>query len=56
MVPAANRHMQMQRRIRPNRDGSVEAEQLVTIGKHGLLVPLRSEESDLEILEHPDPP
>src|SRR5437016_14444398 len=56
VVPSAERGVEVELRVRPHRDAAMEGQQLVTLRERGLLVALRSEEPDLEVLEHPDPP
>src|SRR3989441_4251996 len=56
VVPSAERDVEVELRVRPHRDAPVEGQQLVALGEGGLLVALRSEVPDLEVLEHPDSP
>src|SRR5436309_14680254 len=48
--------MEVELRVRPHRNAPVQGEQLVTLREGGLLVALRSEVADLEVLQHPDLP
>src|SRR5439155_380458 len=43
-------------RVSSHRDASVQPEQLVPFGEDALVIPFRPEETDLEVLEHPDSP
>src|SRR3989475_6011748 len=56
MIPPAQCDVKVEFRVRPHRNAPVEGEQLVTLREGGLLVALRSEVPDLEVLQHPDSP
>src|SRR5439155_11994337 len=56
VVASAQCDMEMELRVRPHCDAPVQGEQLVALREGGLLVALRSEVPDLEVLEHPDSP
>src|SRR2546425_13194126 len=56
VVASAECDMEVELRVRPHRDAPMEGEQLVTLREGGLLVALRSEVADLEVLQHPDSP
>src|SRR3989454_1626674 len=56
VVSSAQCDMEMELRVRPHCDAPVEGQQFVALRERGLLVALRSEVPDLEVLEHPDPP
>jgi len=43
-------------RISPKGNAPVEGEELVAIGEDGLVIAVRSEETDFEVPEHPDAP
>src|SRR2546425_1161572 len=51
VVPSAERDVEVELRVRPHRDAPVEGQQLVPLRECGLLVALRSEVPDLEVLE-----
>src|SRR3989449_8846043 len=54
--PAAEGGVEVEFGVGPHRDPPVEREEFVTIREDGLLVTLRSEVPDLEVLEHSDSP
>src|SRR5256885_6111893 len=56
VVASAECDMEVELRVRAHRDAPVEGEQLVTLREGGLLVALRPEVPDLEVLQHPDSP
>src|SRR2546428_4591643 len=56
VVPSAERGVEVELRVGPHRDAPVEREELMPIREDGLLVALRSEVPDLEVLQHSDSP
>src|SRR6267143_402265 len=48
--------MEMEKRVSSDRDASVQPKQLVSVREDGLLVALRSKESNFEVPKHSDPP
>src|SRR5574337_1744855 len=56
VVAPRDRHMDVELRLGPHRDAPVEREEFVAVRVDLLLVALRREEADLEVLEHADPP
>src|SRR5437773_10827057 len=48
--------MEVEGRISPKGNAPVEGEELVAIGEDGLVIAVRSEETDFEVPEHPDAP